>query len=266
MKLAISNIAWENYKDSEILKLLHEYKVSGIELAPTKVWPEWKNITKESIQNLKNFIDNEGLEIPAMQAILFGKPELELFNTQTHQKFFDHFKLLSELAYELETNVLVFGAPKNRRRNQISVCEADEIAIDFFAKVGDILGESNTNLVIENNPVEYMCDYLTNVRDIENIVSKINSKNVKVHLDSAGIHMCGGEIEDIITSSKNFAHYHISEPMLNPIHEQKVEHFKALNALKQMKYTGWVSIEMKQTENEYDDIRKSLKFLNSIGV
>ena len=266
MKTAISNIAWEKYNDKNILKLLKEFNISGIELAPTKVWPEWNGITKDSIRDLKRYLDGEGFEIPAMQAILFGKPSLQLFNIDSHKDFFDHFKLLAEIAYELDTKSLVFGAPKNRRRNQVSVKDADKIAEAFFYKAGEIFKNSNTSLVIENNPVEYMCDYLNNVKDVENIVNKVNSEGIKVHLDSAGIHMCGGDISEIIRDSKSFAHYHISEPMLNPIHQKNVEHEKALNTLKEINYENWVSIEMKQTNDEYYDIKKSLEFLSKIGA
>jgi sugar phosphate isomerase/epimerase len=201
-----------------------------------------------------------------MQAILFGKQELQLFDTSSHDDFFEHFKLLSEISYELETEVLVFGAPKNRKRNQISVKDADEIAVEFFSKVGEIFKQSNSTLAIENNPIEYMCDYMTNVSDVQNIVNQVNSEGIKVHLDSAGIHMCGGDIADIIKDIKNFSHYHISEPMLNPIHEQKVEHKKALNTLKDINYKNWISIEMKQTNDEYNDIKKSLEYISKIGV
>lgn len=266
MKTAISNIAWENYNDLKVLELLKSYNVQGIELAPTKVWPGWNNITKQSILELKTFMNDNGFKIPAMQAILFGKPELQLFDTESHRDFLEHFKLLAELAYELETDVLVFGAPKNRKRNQLSVMDADDIAIDFFSKVGEIFKNGNTSLVIENNPVEYMCDYMTNVSDVENIVNKVNSENIKVHADSAGIHMCVGDIADIIKGIKKIAHYHISEPMLNPIHEQSVDHYKALNALKDIHYNNWISIEMKQTKDEYNDIKKSLDFLKNLGV
>lgn len=266
MNVAISNIAWENYKDKNILKLLNKYNIKGIELAPTKVWPNWDNITDNSINELKKFLYNEGFKIPAMQAILFGKEELQLFNKKSHSKFFDHFKLLSELSYKLNSEILVFGAPKNRRRNQLSINEADNIAIDFFSKVSEILKESNTILAIENNPIEYSCDYLTNVMDVQNLVKKINSPNIKVHLDSAGIHMCGGNISEIIKSVNEFVHYHISEPMLNPIHQNKVQHEKALNTLKEINYNNWVSIEMKNTTDEYKDIELSLEHLKKIGV
>jgi len=266
MKLAISNIAWESYKDEKIFALLKKFGISGIELAPTKVWPEWKNITLTSMRETKKYLDAEGFQIPAMQAILFGKPELQIFDVSTHKKFLEHFKLLAEIAYELDTKSLVFGAPNNRKRNQLSMKDANNIAVDFFAKVGNIFEKSETSIVIENNPVEYMCDYMTNVNDVEYIVNQVNSENIKVHVDSAGVYMCGGDIGKTISNLNNFSHYHISEPMLRPIYEQKVDHLKALKILEKIDYKHWISIEMKQTENAYEDIKKSLEFLKSIGV
>lgn len=263
-KLAISNIAWEKYNDEKILNLLHDHNVSGIELAPTKVWPEWKGINSKTIRQTKQFFDNHAFKVPAMQAILFGKPELQLFDVSSHEAFFEHFKILAEISAGLDCSVLVFGAPKNRRRFQLSVEEANDIAVDFFAKVGEIFSQNDVKLAIENNPVEYMCDYLTNVFDVENLVKKVDSKNVKVHFDSAGVHMCRGNLSKTIEQVNEFVHYHISEPMLEPIYENKVNHLLGLQELNRIDYKHWVSIEMKQTDSEYEDIERSLQFLNGV--
>lgn len=263
MNLAISNIAWEQHEDPAILDLLRANNVTGVEVAPTKIWQEWRGASHKEATKYKDMMNSEGFEIPALQAILFAKPELQLFNRDSHYKFFQHLKLVSELADGFGSKVIVFGAPKNRKRGQCSNTQASKIAIEFFHKASQICGENNCSLALEHNPVEYGCDFITNVRDAKELVEMVNHKNFKLHIDSAGVHMCGGNISDIVKDSGEFVHYHISEPMLEPIVDGIVNHKDAIDTLKDIGYQGWVSIEMKQPTS-IELLEKSLQKVNAI--
>lgn len=245
MKLAISNIAWEVHDDPAILELLRSKCIMGIEVAPTKLWPDWKSASYVNAVKYKKIMQDNGFEIPAMQAILFGKPDLQLFDLQSHNDFLEHIKLVSELANGFGSKVIVFGSPKNRKRGQIKNSDAFKVAAEFFYKAGEICVQNNCCIGLEHNPVEYGCDFITNMLDAKELVEHINHPGFKLHVDSAGLHMCGGDIGEMITSAGDFAHYHISEPMLEPIVDGRVDQQKGINTLKEINYQGWVSIEMK---------------------
>ena len=246
MKLAISNIAWEIHNDPHMLTQLSGNNISGIEVAPTKVWPNWEGANQKNAEIYKKQIADEGFQIPAMQAILFGKPELQLFDKKTHPDFLEHMRLVSDIAAGFGAKVLVFGAPKNRKRGQLSTTDAVDIAIEFLGEVGEICYANQCCLGLEHNPVEYGCDFITNAADARQLVDSINHPGIQLHLDAAGLHMCGGNIGNIIKAVTPFAHYHISEPMLEPIVGGVVDHEVAFRALKELNYSGWHSIEMKQ--------------------
>ena len=249
MKLAVSNIAWAIHDDPAIFALLKSLGVDGIEVAPTKVWPAWTGITEKKIKLYKSQLNDSGFDIPAMQAILFGKPQLQLFKPESHTEFLDHIKIVADIAAGLGAKTLVFGSPKNRKRGQLSIAESFEVARDFFTMAGDICLERECCIAIEHNPVEYECDFVTNVADAKSLVESVNHDGFKLHIDSAGIHMCGGNIYEIIKKSVPFSHYHISESMLDPICNGEVDHKSAYQALADVGYQNWVSIEMKQPDN-----------------
>ena len=192
MKLAISNIAWETHNDPLVLRKLSELNINGIEIAPTKIWPNWKGASQQSAEIYKKQMADQGFQIPAMQAILFGKPELQLFDNDTHKSFLEHIKLVSDLAVGFGAKVLVFGAPKNRKRGQLATSDAMEIATEILAKAGEICHANQCCLGLEHNPVEYGCDFITNASDARQLVDIINHPGVQLHIDSAGLHMCGG--------------------------------------------------------------------------
>lgn len=246
MKLAISNIAWETHDDPDVLQILKKQDVSGIEIAPTKLWPDWQGANYKEAKQYRKKMHNLGFELPAMQAILFGKPELQLFDKTSHNQFLEHIKLVSELANGLGSKVLVFGSPKNRKRGQIPYPEAINIAADFFYKAGEICAANECVIGLEHNPVEYGCDFVSNVLDAKALVEKVSHANFKLHVDSAGLHMCGDDIAEIIEQVGEFVHFHISEPMLEPIFDGVVNQLKAIDTLKSIDYQQWVSIEMKQ--------------------
>lgn len=257
MKLAISNIAWEQHDDPIVLDLLKSNGVTGIEVAPTKIWRDWKGASYKSAAQYKKIMTDRGFELPVMQAILFGKPELQLFDEKSHTAFLEHLKLVAELANGFGSKVLVFGAPNNRKRGQTPYSEAIEVASEFFYKAGRVCVDNGCCIGLEHNPVEYGCDFATNVLDAKELVKKVDHEGFKLHVDSAGLHMCGGDISEMILKSGEFVHYHISEPMLEPIFEGIVAHKEGISTLREIKYDKWVSIEMKQPTS-VDLLEKSL--------
>ena len=263
MKLAISNIAWEQHDDSIILDLLINNGVTGIEVAPTKLWQNWEGASHKESTKYKKVMQEQGLELPAMQAILFGKPELQLFDKASHNDFLEHIKLVADLASGFSSRVMVFGAPKNRKRGQMSYSEAMEVAADFFHKAGEICVEYECCIGLEHNPVEYSCDFVTNVLDAKELVEKVDHQGFKLHIDAAGLHMCGGDISEMINNAGEFVHYHISEPMLEPISGGEVDQKSGIETLKAIGYKKWVSIEMKQP-NSIELLEKSLQDVNEI--
>ena len=249
MKLAVSNIAWQTHDDPKIFNMLKGNGVNGIEVAPTKIWGRWELATPKKAATYRQQIAVQGFEIPAMQALLFDKPELQLFDSSIAGPFLSHISLLANLAEAMGAKVLVLGSPKNRKRGQLSMEASLEIASEILFKAAEICSKHNCCIGLEPNPVEYGCDFINNVADARALIDMVNHNGLQLHLDAAGIHMCGGDISDIIRQAGSFVHYHISEPMLEPIENGMVDHFSALQTLKEAQYDGWVSIEMKQPED-----------------
>jgi len=248
VKLAVSNIAWEIHDDPGIFSLLRKNGVQGIEIAPTKVWPDWNGANSFSANEYRKRLSNEGFEVPALQAILFGKPELQLFIPEAKHALIEHMKYVSELGSTLGAKVLVFGAPKNRRRGQLSTNEAVNYAAEIMREIGEICSEFGVCIGWEHNPVEYGCDFITNAADAKAFVDLVDSPGIQLHLDTGGLHMCGGNINEIIRSAGPFAHYHVSEPMLAPLVGGVIDHKASLQTLKDINYENWISIEMKTVE------------------
>jgi len=76
MKLAVSNIAWENAELAEHLALLHDLGCQGVELAPSCIWPEPVVATAAERARLGDLVSGSGLEVTGFHALLFARPDL----------------------------------------------------------------------------------------------------------------------------------------------------------------------------------------------
>lgn len=252
MKLSVSNIAWEVSDDSEVLEFLVSKGVAGLEIAPTKLWGDWSNVTASAACEYRERLRGMGLEVSALQSILFGRPSLRLFNPDSHREFFEHLAMLSELANQLGAGTLVFGAPKNRVRDRLPEEDANAMAAEFFWQAGEICRDADCVIGIENNPPQYGCDFLTTVREVDQFVKLVGHDNVRLHLDSGAVVMSGEDLAAEIATVASICHYHISEPMLRPILGGVVGHGAAFESLRSRRYENWVSIEMRLPERRVD--------------
>src|SRR5262245_24016023 len=100
MRAAFSNIGWARHDDEPVFAKLRAARVSGIGVAPTKVWPDWNGASESAARAYARFLGDLGFAVPAMQAVLFGKPELRLFDTApaARRAFEEHFRSVADLA------------------------------------------------------------------------------------------------------------------------------------------------------------------------
>ena len=263
MKFSVSNIAWTPHDDPSVLALLEKYGVEGVELAPGKVWPGLEGASLGKAREYKKFMDDQNLAVSAMQSLLFGSPGLQVFAPSSHREFFDHIRRLAGLAEGLGCGILVFGAPGNRKRGTLSYDKAMDLAADFFRRIGDICRDSGCTMGMEPNPVEYGCDFVTNVSDAVELAKRVDHPSFKLHLDSGGICMGGGGLGETVRGAEDFIHYHISEPMLAPVCHDTVNQRVGIEALKSVDYDGWVSMEMGEPAS-VDLLERSLRHVRNM--
>ena len=261
-KFAVSNIAWSCHDDPAIFALLQKYGVTGIEVAPSKIWPQWTGATLSSAQEYRRKLADHGFEIPAMQALLFGIPDLFVFEERTHARFFEHMELVAEIAEGLGAKVLVFGSPKNRRRGQLNYLQAKEAALPFFRRLGTICLNHGCVLGLEANPAEYCCDFLTNTADVADFVRTAASDGVKLHFDTGAAMLNKENLSDTLQFTGDLCHFHISEPQLAPVGTEPEYFHRAFEMLKRNSYSQWVSVEMRQGDPEKEVLEQTLNIIS----
>ncbi len=263
MNLAVSNIAWSPRLEDPALTLLRSLGIAGVEVAPTRIWPDWKIASVVAAVTCRRRYATEGFSVPALQAILFGKPELKLFGTDSEREgLIAHLDKVAHLAQAIGARSLVFGAPSNRQLNGMPHQAAFDLAREFFATVATYYHRCGVCLCVEANPVQYGCSFAVDSGEAARLVRAVNSPGLRLHLDTACMFLAGEDIATAIRDNADvLSHFHVSEPFLASFSAPVIDHVQAFTALRAAGYEGWISLEMRETENPILDLRRAAEFL-----
>lgn len=268
-ELAISNIAWTNDEEPAVIELLKDLGVSRVELAPTKYWDDPTTATEEQINEHLRQWRESGIEVVAFQSMLFSRPDLKLFETDDlREELIEYMSDFLRLASDMGASRLVFGSPKNRQKGGLDNKEAFDIAVDIFSRLGEVATKNDTILCIEPNAVQYGCDFITNAKEGGDIVRRIGSGGVGLHLDTACMYLAGDNIAEAIHDNADILkHFHVSAPMLGAVGSNSgINYQEAATALRDIGYDGVVSIEMRPGEpgTNVERVKSTIEFARSV--
>ena len=250
LHLAISNIAWPASAEDEVLDLLVHRGVAGLEVAPTKLWPDPAGVSLDEVRRYRQKIEGRGLKIVAAQALLFGRADLTIFeDSATRQLTLSYLDAIVRVCAELGAEALVFGSPRNRRVGNLEREKVQAISTEFFGSLAEIAERHGTVVVLEANPPAYGADFVTRAVEAAELVQSVNRPGLRLHLDTACMSLAGDDIETVFSAAAPLLHhFHISEPHLAPVDRSTVDHALFARALHQCGYRRWSSIEMREPE------------------
>ncbi|HHX70414.1 MAG TPA: sugar phosphate isomerase/epimerase [Gallicola sp.] len=260
MKLAISNIAWNNSYNEEMYEYLKNVGFSGLEIAPTKIFGQtpYERIS-DAVAYSKELMDGYGLCVPSIQSIWFGKNETIIGSEEEYNELLSYTRKAIDFAAAINCNNLVFGCPRNRN---ISNPKDINIVIDFLRSVGEYAIKKGTVFALEANPPIYNTNFMNTTKEAIDIISKIDCEGIKLNLDLGTMIYNREDIELLSDSVSLINHVHISEPYLAVIEKRELhEHLARL--LDKYLYRGYISIEMKE-QNSIDVIKRAIKYISEV--
>lgn len=264
IEFSISNLAWNSEQNEAVYKLMKKYGFLGLEIAPTKIFPEspYSHIEEagewsETLKKNWNFV------IPSMQSIWYGKTE-KIFRTEAERNLLlQYTKWAIDFAAVIGCKNLVFGCPKNRNiPDDIDVQTGNKISIEFFKQLGDYAASKKTCIGMEANPTIYGTNFVNTTTDALRLIKDVDSIGFKLNLD-VGTMIQNNEPISLLRDKIAFVnHVHISEPFLKKI-EKREFHKELINLLKTENYNGFISVEMGLQEN-INDIEDTLRYLRKL--
>lgn len=260
MRLSVSNIGWEAKNDSYVYSIMKSYKFAGLEIAPTRIFPD---NPYDHITEARNWADelkkHEGLSIPSMQSIWYGRSEKLFGSREERSALVEYTKKAILFAQAIGCKNLVFGCPRNRTKPK----KADEnIAIEFFREIGDYAFAHNTVVGMEANPPMYNTNFIIDTASALKIIETVDSDGFKLNLD-VGTMIANEEDLSVLQNKEQLInHVHISEPGLK-ILEKRSFHKDLIDVLINCGYDGFISIEVAGPQT-IDNLECMMRYIRSL--
>ena len=269
MNLSISNIAWDESFEPQVIDLLLKNGIHHLDFAPGKFFSDIANTSDAEILRVKKEWHDKGFTLVGIQSLLFGTTGLNLFDISTQDRMLEHLKRVCHIGSLTGATRLVFGSPKNRDRSKVDDIRTNEIALDFFFRLGEIAKEEDVTVCLEANPTVYGTNFLTTTEEAASFVRKLNHSNIKLQLDLGTVytnHEPAQVIEDV---ADVIGHIHLSEPSMATVttddlfHREIGEKIKKIIS-KSLLSTDILTIEMltknsDSQENRIKAIEESIK-------
>lgn len=260
MKLSISNIGWSADRDIQVYELMKKYGYAGLEIAPTRIFPEtpYDKIPEASIWS-REIKAEYGFVIPSMQSIWYGRQEKVFGTEEERQMLIDYTKKAIDFASEMNCRNLVFGCPRNRN---LPENEDSQKAIAFFKELGDYAAAHGTVIGMEANPPIYNTNYINSTTEALELIAEVDSAGFLLNLDVGTMIQNQEDVGELIGKVGHINHVHISEPGLKPIEEREL-HKELKEVLVSGGYEGFISSEMGKVE-DISIIERKLKYVREI--
>ena len=263
MKISVSNIAWGNKSLIYFLEYIRKLGCSGVEIAPSVIWPEPIKSSKEERMNFLDSVKKTDLELVGFHSLLYNRPDLQLFlNKDSRNATKDYICDLASMCSELGGKQLIFGSPKNRLLHGKKYDECVKQATEDFFEVAEFSKKKNVFFCIEPLGRDET-EFIQSLKEGGDMVKKINHPYFKLHLDSKAIFSTKENPHEITKNYKQFLqHVHVGDKNLLEPGTVNTDHYKIGAALRNINYSKYISIEMRENDKDVESsLTRSISYV-----
>lgn len=247
VKFAVSNIALTAYDHAAELRRVAALGISGIEVAPSRVWKDsYRGLRPSDVARYKAELDAAGLEAVGLHSLFFDQPSLGLFrDPDGRAATLDFLVHLSGLCRDLGGRTLIWGG--GRKRGSVPAAEAVAETIGFMGELCRRIEGHGTVFCFEPLGPE-STDFINSALESLAIAAAVDHPALAVQLDAKALYQ-NDEVEPRTFASvaPRLVHFHANEPDLGVLGSSGlIDHARLGALLREQDYRGFVSIEQRQ--------------------
>lgn len=260
---------------AEAVSLAHQVGAQGLQIYATQGEMAPENLTPALIREKKSIIADQGLKVAALCGDIGGFMIAEKNPVQVERS-----KKILDLALEFDTNIVtthIGVVPSDRSNPYYDVMQkaCKELA-DYAKSVG-------AHFAVETGP--------ESAELLKAFLDELGSDGVAVNFDPANFVMCAGvdPIKAVYTLKNYIVHTHAKDGVRNfdfsaealfmpgsnvhfdsepftekPLGEGKVDLKGWIDALREIGYEGYLTIEREAGDTPEEDIRKAVEYLRKL--
>ena len=247
MRYAICNETFEGSSHRDGLVMAKELGYTGVEIAPFTLGHDAREIPKSTRRQYRSMVEDLGMTVVGLHWLLAKTSGFHLTTDDlaVRMQTADYFKSLIELCEDLGGSIMVLGSPLQRNFSEpMTHQQAMDHAIDVLGRLTGDLEAANISLAIEPlGPQEG--NFLNHAYQARTMIERIDSPNVRLHLDVKAMSSEGPPMDQIIKDHADLLiHFHANDPNKLGPGMGEVDQAPIFKALHQIGYSGWVSVEV----------------------
>ncbi len=247
MKFAICNETFQDWPFEKAFAFAADCGYTGIEIAPFTIADHAAAISATQRAEVRRQADAAGLQVVGLHWLLAKTQGLYLTSPdrEVRRRTTDYFGQLARLCADLGGKILVLGSPQQRNLLPgVARQEATGYAADVLRGALPVLEDTGVVLALEAlGPEEG--DFLVTTAEAVELAELIGSPHVRLHLDCKAMSTESLPPPEIIRQhGALLAHFHANDANRQGPGFGQVDFVPILEALGQIDYTGWVSVEV----------------------
>ena len=268
MKFAICNEIFQGWEIEAVLAHAAQAGYQAVELAPFTLANSVCDISPGDRGRIRDAAARQGIQIAGIHWVLV-KPEGLYINhpdSETRQRTADYFCALVDFCADVGGKVMVVGSPKQRNIQEgVSPAQAWDWATACFRKAVEKAEERKVTICFEPlAPSE--TNFINTAAEAIRFTKQLGSPSFKIILDAKAMCSEAKAIPQIIRESwPHFAHFHANDKNLKGPGFGDVDFKPIAQALKEVDYSGFVSVEVFNFDEGAEAIaRGSIEYLRRV--
>lgn len=269
MKFALCQELFEDTPWEQQCKIIAEAGYTGIEVAPFCISDDVVNVSEAELQTMKSTAESHGLSIIGLHWLLAKTEGLYLTSpdSETRKRTSEYLKVLARHCAILGGDVLVFGSPFQRSLlDGVTQDQAMNFAAEVFREAMPVFAEENVRLCMEPlTPKE--TDFINTCGEAVDLMKLVDHPAFVLHQDVKA--MLGAEsdsIPELIHRHKDICgHFHVNDTNLLGPGMGDTDFHPIFEALLEVEYDGWVSVEVFDYSPGAEKIaKKSIDYMKQV--
>ena len=256
-KLFVSNLAWNHFDSKKVLKLLKNYSINGIDLAPIKISHKWKN-SEIKMKRFYKVISLLDLQVNAIQGV-FYKTNYNLFKKHHEFKIYNHIFKMIKISKTLNCNKIIIGSSNFRNNNKLNTFDSDNIFLNFFTKIIPLLKKNKIYICFEPIPKNYGEKYLNDINKLANLIKKLKTPWFGINFDTSIYHFNKFNKNNFLDNQKLIKNIQISEKNFSFFTHPSKFNLLFAQLLKKNKFVRRISLEIISKNTDLKKLSISLK-------
>jgi sugar phosphate isomerase/epimerase len=268
MRYAICNETFEGWEHERVCRFVASLGYTGLEIAPFTLAPLITEVSAERRKLLRKQAQDAGLTILGLHWLLAKTEGFQVTSPDAaiRQRTGAYLGELARACRDLGGDIMVFGSPKQREIPAGHSYEhAREFSVDTFRRCAEALEDHNVTLCLEPlAPSD--TPFINTCAEACEILERIDHPNFALHQDVKAMSAeAKTTVPELIRRYASWnRHFHANDPNMRGPGFGAVDFRPIFQALKDVGYSGWVSVEVFDYKPDPETIaRKSIEYMRS---